>query len=308
MKKQFLFAFALLMLSGRVAYGQGQNFPGGGGGLKFVASLPATCTPGVTASVQLSVAPYAIYYCSATNTWSPSSASGSCPALTTGTGGVCMVGSTSAGWSPTAGDWYIRGDTTSGLFACSTNGAAEASGCGFLGPIGAPSIALTGSAPAITTPGTTPYLNLTAAPDRMYQCNFALTTSTLTLAASPVSLCSIALPNAAVVWRVSCQGGYSVTAGTTPTFAVGNTWANAASNIFAAASILTTNTGTGTQGTVTATGNILATGSLSIAATIFQANWWTVFTGNGSAGNYSPTASLTGTGATGTLVGFCTIQ
>jgi hypothetical protein len=50
-----------------VVTGPGQG--GGGGGLAFVASLPATCTPGVTASVQLNVAPYAIYFCDATNHW-----------------------------------------------------------------------------------------------------------------------------------------------------------------------------------------------------------------------------------------------
>ena len=41
----------------------------GVGGLSFVASLPALCTPGTTQSVQLSVAPYTINYCSALNTW-----------------------------------------------------------------------------------------------------------------------------------------------------------------------------------------------------------------------------------------------
>jgi hypothetical protein len=45
---------------------------GGGGGITSVATLPATCTPGVTAPVQLSVAPYGIFYCSATNTWTAS--------------------------------------------------------------------------------------------------------------------------------------------------------------------------------------------------------------------------------------------
>lgn len=44
------------------------------GAISSVSSLPATCTPGVTAPVQLSVAPYGIYYCSATNTWSTSGA------------------------------------------------------------------------------------------------------------------------------------------------------------------------------------------------------------------------------------------
>lgn len=42
---------------------------GGSGGITSVSSLPATCTPGVTAPVQLSVAPFGIYFCSATNVW-----------------------------------------------------------------------------------------------------------------------------------------------------------------------------------------------------------------------------------------------
>jgi hypothetical protein len=47
--------------------GYGPN--GGTSGLAFVAALPGTCTPGVTASVQLSVTPFTVNYCSATNTW-----------------------------------------------------------------------------------------------------------------------------------------------------------------------------------------------------------------------------------------------
>src|ERR1700688_3515067 len=50
---------------------------GAGGGLAFVASLAPTCTPGVTSSVELSVAAYTINYCSATNTWSALAAGGS---------------------------------------------------------------------------------------------------------------------------------------------------------------------------------------------------------------------------------------
>lgn len=45
-----------------------------GGGISSVSSLPATCTPGVTAPVQLSIAPFGIFYCSAPNTWATSSA------------------------------------------------------------------------------------------------------------------------------------------------------------------------------------------------------------------------------------------
>jgi hypothetical protein len=46
-------------------------------GLRFVAALPALCTPGVTADVQLSVTPFTFNYCSATNTWTALSAGGS---------------------------------------------------------------------------------------------------------------------------------------------------------------------------------------------------------------------------------------
>ncbi len=47
-----------------------QGPPGpGGGGITSVASLPATCTSGVTSPVQLSVAPFGLFYCSATNIW-----------------------------------------------------------------------------------------------------------------------------------------------------------------------------------------------------------------------------------------------
>ena len=35
----------------------------------FVTSLPAHCIPRVSDAVQLSVAPYGLYYCAAANTW-----------------------------------------------------------------------------------------------------------------------------------------------------------------------------------------------------------------------------------------------
>lgn len=45
----------------------------GGGGISPVSSLPATCTPGVTAPVNLTIngIGYGVFYCSATNTWTP---------------------------------------------------------------------------------------------------------------------------------------------------------------------------------------------------------------------------------------------
>jgi hypothetical protein len=168
----------------------------------------------------------------------------------------------------------------------------------------------TGSAPAITLTGTTPYLNESGPLIQMMQCSFNLTTSTLTTALSPVNLCTITLPNAAVVWRVNCQGGWSVTAGTTPTFAVGNNWAQTPSAVAADANIGTTNAGVAVEGFTSSTSNanIVATGSLTTSATIFPVTWWTTFTGSATSGAYHPTASVTGTSATGTLVGFCTIE
>jgi hypothetical protein len=70
--KKALIGFIIAWFSVALGFAQQGNqvIPSGGsGGLAFVASLPATCTPGVTASVQLSVSPYTINYCSALNTW-----------------------------------------------------------------------------------------------------------------------------------------------------------------------------------------------------------------------------------------------
>lgn len=174
-----------------------------------------------------------------------------------------------------------------------------------------PNIKLGGSLPQISTPGTTPYLNMnTLVKDTKNTCTFALTTSTFTLALSPVSLCTFTLPNAAVVWYWSCTLGWSNVAGTTPTFAEGVTWAQAPSAAFQMASIDTTNAGVGTQGTTATTtnANILATGTVTNSATIFLAQMSGTFTGSATSGVFSPTVSLTGSGATGTAVGGCTIQ
>src|SRR4029077_11580851 len=59
-----------------------------------------------------------------------------------------------------------------------------------VGAATASSLALTGSAPAITATGTTPYINASGPLEQRMQCSFNLTTSTLTTAASPVNLCT----------------------------------------------------------------------------------------------------------------------
>jgi hypothetical protein len=55
---------------------------GGGAGISFVAAVAATCTPGVTPPVELSVSAYTINYCSATNTWTALTSGGGLSGLT----------------------------------------------------------------------------------------------------------------------------------------------------------------------------------------------------------------------------------
>lgn len=79
----------------------------GSSGLSFVSSLPTLCTPGVTASVQLSVAPFTINYCSATNTWTTVSGtfSGSIATnqVAVGTGANTLGGSNNFLYNPSNG-------------------------------------------------------------------------------------------------------------------------------------------------------------------------------------------------------------
>jgi hypothetical protein len=180
-----------------------------------------------------------------------------------------------------------------------------------------PSLALNGIKPQIITPGTTPYLNMnTLVKGTMNTCTFALTTSTFTLALSPVSLCTYTLPNTAVTWYWTCTMGWSNVAGTTPTFAEGVTWAQAPSAAFQMGDISTSNGIAGTSGPIgsaaststTTNSNIVVTSTLTNSATLFQATMSGTFTASATSGTFSPTVSLTGTGATGTAVGGCTIQ
>jgi hypothetical protein len=177
------------------------------------------------------------------------------------------------------------------------------------------SIALSGTAPAVTTSGTTPYLNMnTLVKGTQNVCTFALTTSTLTLALSPVSICAYTLPATALAWYWQCSMTWSNPAGTTPTFAIGVTWAHAPSAASQLENIYTTNggavAGISTQASTATTTNAVigATGTLTNSANLFQAYASGTFTGSATSGTFSPTLTLTGTGATGTAVGGCTIQ
>ena len=140
---------------------------GGGGGLSFVSSLPATCAPGVTASVELSVAPYTINYCSAPNTWSASgsglfsgigSSTNTTAAMLVGTGaslgpiGSGTITATAAPWSGLTG--FPAGCTNQFIRAllstptCNTvNLASDVTGALSIGNVG--SAGLSGTAPIV---------------------------------------------------------------------------------------------------------------------------------------------------------------
>lgn len=172
---------------------------------------------------------------------------------------------------------------------------------------------LGGSKPQISAGGTTPYLNLNViTKGTLNTCTFALTTSTFTLALSPVTICTYTLPNTALAWYWSCNGTWSNPAGTTPTIAFGENFAQAPTTASAMGAIYTSNAGAVTQSSniTTASGatNIVTSGTLTPAATLFQANWSGKFTGSATSGTLLLTVSLTGTAATGTLEGGCTIQ
>lgn len=174
----------------------------------------------------------------------------------------------------------------------------------------ATALAFSGSAPAITLSGTTPYLSVPLNKPTN-TCTFNFTTGQFTLAASPLSMCSpvYTLPNAALTWAYECNFTWSVDAGTTPTLTFGQTFTQAPSAANEWQSIFTNNTGTSIQASqaVTTNSSMTATGTLTTSATKFQANIGGTFTASATSGNFSPTATLTGTGANGTLRGWCSI-
>ena len=103
---------------------------GSGGGVTQVASLPPTCTTGTSAPVQLTVAngiygAGIIYYCSATNTWTPTSqGSGAGPTMGWYLSPQCPPSNTSQCFY-TYGDTQQAADcgwtTSNGVITCTGN-------------------------------------------------------------------------------------------------------------------------------------------------------------------------------------------
>jgi hypothetical protein len=126
----------------------------------------------------------------------------------------------------------------------------------------------------------------------------------LTVGGGSTTICSFTLPTGAKTWSWNCNGTYSVSAGTTPTFGIGMNAAQAPTSETGSASIDTSLTGTSTQGTVTSTsaGNqsILTGGTVT---TVTNA-WWSSFgtiQASATTGTFAITGIVVGTSAVGTV-------
>jgi len=124
--------------------------------------------------------------------------------------------------------------------------------------------------------------------------------SDITLSTSATNICSFSLAAIARAWAWQCQIMWAVTAGTTPTIAIGvNPSQTPTGTTNGAASILTTNADVGTEGTapISASGSttLLTSPTLTTSATVFQAASFGTFLASGTAGTFA--INMTGTGA-----------
>jgi hypothetical protein len=193
-------------------HAQQQNF---GGTLNYVTALAATCTPGVTASVQLSVTPFTINYCSATNTWTALGAGGGgLSGMTAGqvaiaatastvtsskalagsgagitTGPASGVTSTDfAAFTGTGGQIADSGipDTAAGILAACT-GCAPLASPTFTGTVTLPLLASTTNCAAAGTGANPSVVSCTAAPAGSFSCATNASTGTCTVDTTAVT-------------------------------------------------------------------------------------------------------------------------
>ena len=126
-----------------------------------------------------------------------------------------------------------------------------------------------------------------------------LTTDTA-LSTSATNICSFSLPASALGWAWQCDILWNVTAGTTPTIAIGvNPSQTPTATTNGYAEIKTSNANAATEGTaaISASGatSLLTSGTLTPAATIFSATTFGTIAASGTAGTFAIT--MTGTGA-----------
>jgi hypothetical protein len=170
-----------------------------------------------------------------------------------------------------------------------------------------PNIALAGSLPEITTPGTTPFLNMnTLVNEPLSTCHI---TAAITLTVQ-TTICSWTLPNTAKAWSFQCQGSYS-TSTTAISLTLGSVFSQAPSTGYADATIFSGLAGTSTSGGATNTGTLATTilaGSAPASATS-NVPWLLsgTFTGSATSGTFIIYGTPSTTGDI-TIRGTCTLQ
>lgn len=130
--------------------------------------------------------------------------------------------------------------------------------------------------------------------------NSCRVTGDITLSTSATNVCSFSLPASALGWAWHCDILWTVTAGTTPTIAIGvNASQTPTGTTNGYAQIKTTNANVATEGTaaISASGaiNLLTSPTLTVSATVFSADSSGTLLASGTAGTFAIT--MTGTGA-----------
>jgi hypothetical protein len=240
----------------------------------------------------------------------PSVSTGTAPSCTVGTGGAWCAGE---GTAPTAASSVdqIYADSTAHRFNVLNNGGSVTTLAQFTdnlsvfatgGAIGPASIALQGSSPAITTPGTTPYVNMnTLVLGALNGCKITSTGVAMTVSGTAYTICSWTLPNTAATWTWQCSGTYTTTT-SSDTFALGYTASQAPSAavgngiIWSAASTQTY--GSVSSTTSTANQTIMTGVSVSSVTSIPWSSSGYV-TASATSGTFVLTGMLTGSSPSG---------
>ena len=149
-----------------------------------------------------------------------------------------------------------------------------------------PNIILGGTAPEITTGGTTPYLNMNTLLNVADACKI----TSLIIMNSTTTICSWTLPAAAKTWAYQCQGTWE-SASVAVTLLLGTQFANAPTVSNHNAIIWSTNAGTQTSaGPITNTGTTAVTTLTSAAAAATATGYpWQAsgsFTGSATSGTF----------------------
>jgi hypothetical protein len=141
-------------------------------------------------------------------------------------------------------------------------------------------------------------------------CRITAVTSVVT---TGTTLCTFYLPAVAKAWYLSCNFLWGVSAGTSPSISFGvNAQQTPTGTTHMAGSILTNNTNSGVEGSVSLSSSgalTVVTASVGTSATSFQASMFGTLLASSTAGTFTVTATGTGTGFTGAISsGGCVLQ